>query len=229
MTAVVDINGDGKPEFRCCKPVTAVPKPRRISRGSSTAMGLCAGGTLRAARQEHLQNRVGRVNGDGVPDVVAFSYNSDGDIAYQTFIDTAVRTVPSEPVARNRSRKQARRPCPSGACRRRHRRDHRLTGHGATVDGRGGRVTVAGAGSPARPRVDGAASPLLTAAERRGTGMPSARSRGMLTRERVSRLRWPETARRCSAPLSPSTATFERRGVRGRRRAFVVRRADPRL
>ncbi|MFO1311026.1 MAG: FG-GAP-like repeat-containing protein [Burkholderiales bacterium] len=170
---VVDLNGDGKPDIV-------------LQNGGTDFAWINDGQGIFApvAVSTLPPNSPGRivaadVDGDGVADLVALVYNGDGDIAYRTLINTAVRTVPSEPVVGTAVAGDAQAtisfapPLHAGASA--------IVGYTATCRGGsgGGPVVATGAGSPIT--VTGMVNGLpyfctVTAANAHGTSMPSVRS-----------------------------------------------------
>jgi hypothetical protein len=177
--AVADLNGDGKPDFVLQTGYGGAKGPTDFAwiNDGNGVFAPVALSTLPGNRVFRIVSA--DVNGDGVPDIVAFEYNVDGDIAYQTFLNTAVRTVPSEPVIANAVPGDAQAtvsfapPMHAGASP--------VTGYAATCHGGpdGGRVTATGTASPIMVTglVNGVAYVcFVTAANARGAGMPSAGS-----------------------------------------------------
>ena len=95
---VVDLNGDGKLDILLQTAYGGAGAPPDFA-WINDGNGIFAPVALSTVPGKNISRIVSvDVNGDGVPDIVAFSYNGNGDIAYQTFLNTAVRTVPSEPI-----------------------------------------------------------------------------------------------------------------------------------
>ena len=171
--SVVDLNGDGKPDIVL------------QNRGPDFAWINDGHGIFAPVASSTLPpDSPGRivaadVDGDGVPDLVAFVYNGSGDIAYRTLINAAVRTVPSEPVIGTAVAGDAQAtisfapPLHGGASA--------IAGYTATCRGGsgGGPVIATASGSPIT--VTGLVNALpyfctVAAANAQGTSMPSARS-----------------------------------------------------
>ena len=97
--SILDINGDGKLDilmqtggYSCCG---APPDFAWINDGHGTFAPVAVA-TLPPGSKARIV--LADANGDGIPDLVSFDYNGDGDLHYQTYFNTSVRTVPSEPI-----------------------------------------------------------------------------------------------------------------------------------
>jgi len=176
---VTDLNGDGKPDILMQTTYVYPGAPPDFA-WINDGRGIFAPVAVSTLSLSSVSRMVpADVNGDGVPDLVVFRYNGDGDIAYQTFINTAVRTVPSEPVIGIAVAGDAQAtlsfapPLHAGASA--------ITGYTVTCRGGsgGGPVVATGAGSPIT--VTGLVNALpyfctVVATNAQGTSMPSARS-----------------------------------------------------
>ena len=98
-TQVVDINGDGKPDILASTefglPGTTGYTYLWINNGNGTFTPISAN-TLLPAPIGKLT--AADIDGDGQLDLVAVQFVGNGNLKYQTYLNTSVRTAPGEPI-----------------------------------------------------------------------------------------------------------------------------------